>query len=61
MGQYGSPPISLHQAIKEVANWVKENNIEILNVAGNRETTSPGITAFTIDYIINLIKELEDE
>lgn len=34
---------NLPDFIADFQDWVKENNIEILNVAGNRESKSPGI------------------
>ena len=34
-----------------VSDWIFRNNIKILNVAGNRETTSPGIFVFTKHYL----------
>ena len=38
-----------------VAKWIKENNIEVLNVAGNRESTYPGIEAFVIKYLKEVV------
>jgi len=43
--------------ISEVVSWLKENNIETLNVAGNRESTAPGIEAFAKDYLKKVIGE----
>lgn len=35
----------------EVAEWIKNNKISVLNVAGNRESTNPGIEEFVIKYL----------
>lgn len=35
--------ISKKVSITEIANWISLNNIEVLNVAGPSENTSPGI------------------
>ena len=43
-----------------VVDWIVKNNIKILNVAGNRESTSPGIFIFARDYltkVLNLCKQ----
>ena len=43
---------------KKAADWIKNNNIKILNVAGNSEKTSPGIEFFAHKYLVSLFKEL---
>lgn len=43
---------------KKAADWIKSNNIKILNVAGNSEKTSPGIEFFAHKYLVSLFKEL---
>lgn len=45
--------------IEEVALWIKENNIKILNVAGNSEKTSPGIEKIAFDYLVKLFEDLK--
>jgi len=45
--------------IKEVIEWLENNNIETLNVAGNRETSAPGMTIFAINYLKDVILELK--
>ncbi len=42
-----------------VASWIKENEIEILNVAGNRESKNPGIHIATKNFIVELVAELK--
>lgn len=36
--------------------WIQDNNIQILNVAGNSEETSPGIAKFVIEYLTEVLK-----
>lgn len=45
--------------IIEVADWIEAKNISILNVAGNRESTAPGISEFTKQLIREVIEELK--
>lgn len=42
--------------IIDVVNWVNENNIETLNVAGNSEQTVPGSHAAATDYLTKLLR-----
>lgn len=41
-----------------VVDWIKDNNINILNVAGNSEQTCPGIGDFVYNYLIDLFNDL---
>lgn len=43
--------VTVPRHVDEVVNWIKENNIEILNVAGNSESKHPGIREFVKDYL----------
>ena len=36
-------PVIVNPSSMELVNWIKEKNIKILNVAGNRESKNPGI------------------
>ena len=57
--QYGKPflVLDIKQAMKagslkkEFTNWIKLSGIRILNVAGNRESSSPGIHAETKELL----------
>jgi hypothetical protein len=49
------------QTVQEVINWIKEYKIETLNVAGNRESTCPGIQAFVERFITEVIEGLKNE
>jgi hypothetical protein len=42
----------------EVASWIAENDIRVLNVAGNAEETSPGIQEFVVDYLADVFRVL---
>jgi len=44
----------------DVVAWIKANSIEVLNVAGNRESTCRGIGGFVTDYLLEVIKILND-
>ena len=44
---------------EEVVRWIEENNIEILNVAGNRESTFPGMAKFAQEYLSKVFMELQ--
>jgi len=46
---------------KEVVKWIKENNIKVLNIAGNSEKSSPGITSFVVNYLLIVFKLLGKE
>lgn len=63
--QYERPYIDVSisdpKPISEVVTWLRENNIETLNVAGNRESVSPGITAFAEEYLTNVLKKYLEE
>ena len=39
----------------ELVEWLDENDIRILNVAGNSEQNSPGIKEFVIDYLVEAL------
>jgi len=43
-----------------VCEWLKVNNIKILNVAGNTERTATGITKKAIEYLTKLFESLDD-
>ena len=38
--------------IEVFQKWILDNNIQVLNVAGNSESRAPGILDFVIDYLI---------
>ena len=52
-------PLINPKSASEIIGWIKENNIEVVNIAGNREHSNPGIYNHTKALLIeafNLIK-----
>ena len=47
---------SINPDIQQFIKWIKCNNIQILNVAGNRESTNPGIEQYVKEFLVNSIK-----
>ena len=52
-----SKPYIENPSPTRLRDWIKENNINILNVAGNRESTNPGIFLFTKNILLEALKE----
>lgn len=44
--------------INEIIDWVKTNNIRILNIAGPRESLSPGTYQATYNFLIALLPKI---
>lgn len=44
--------------VETVVKFIKDNNIQVLNVAGNRESKSPGIGEFVKDYMLRVLNEI---
>lgn len=42
----------------DLAEWITENNIAVLNVAGNSEKTAPGISEFVFAFLMSTFEEL---
>jgi hypothetical protein len=51
-----SKPYIENPTSEELKNWIIKNNIKILNIAGNREETNPGITKKVCDVIEGMFK-----
>ncbi len=45
---------------KEVAEWIIENKIKVLNVAGNSEKNAPGICEFVEEYLMVVFDILKE-
>lgn len=45
--------------IDAAVSWIKENNIQVLNVAGNSEDTSPGIESTAETILIKIFSQLK--
>jgi len=41
---------------KRFADWLASHPIPVLNVAGNRESRSPGIEEFVFDFLVSTLK-----
>ncbi len=72
--EQGKPyfPVRFHQPVAEnirdigyeVISWLIKENIDVLNVAGNRESVAPGIQNWTTRlflYVFHVLKEAEKE
>jgi hypothetical protein len=42
--------------VSVILRWICENNIKVLNIAGNSEKTTPGIERVVSDYLSGLFK-----
>jgi hypothetical protein len=49
--EFGKPRMTS----KEVADWILSNKIQTLNVAGNRESVSPKVQAFTELFLLDVV------
>lgn len=64
--QYGKPhldiliklPDNSSMTSDDVAQRLIELNVEVLNVAGNRESTCPGIEEFATSFLTDVIKKM---
>jgi hypothetical protein len=60
--QYDKPYIDINlngnymDKVKEFCSWLKCYSIKTLNVAGNSENTSPGITIKVVDFLMTSLK-----
>lgn len=43
-----------NKGVRKALDWLAENNVKTLNVAGPRETTEPGITLQSFKWLHNL-------
>lgn len=46
---------------REITNWLKENNVSTLNVAGTRESSSPGIYKEVYLFLKQFLQETMDK
>jgi hypothetical protein len=46
--------------VDEVAEWIEENEIAVLNVAGNAEKTSPDIENKVYEFCVQLFNKLKE-
>lgn len=52
-----NPHAANEDCIVLISNWIAENNIYTLNVAGNRESKNPGIFEFTRDVLLRALRD----
>jgi hypothetical protein len=51
--------IERHQTVpSQFIEWLHNNNIKILNVAGNRERKNPGISQATKNFLIDALRDV---
>ncbi len=48
-----------HQDANVIQEWVQDNNIDVLNIAGPRESNSPGIYQKTCEMLLNFFMHLQ--
>jgi len=51
-------PLIVNPTKQAFQTWLKWNNIQILNVAGNRESVNPGIGEKVKNFLVNAIEEI---
>jgi len=56
-----SPPSIILEAIVRLTYWLSWNEVGILNVAGNREETNPGIQDFTMAVVNGAVLKVNGE
>lgn len=53
--QYGKPALT-NPTAEQLRRWLDENQVKVLNVAGNRERTNPGIYKLTFNTLVEALK-----
>lgn len=48
-------PVIINPSRRKFLSWLEKNNIEILNVAGNRESQNPGIFEKTKKFLVKAL------
>ncbi len=48
-------------SFKDVADWIIDRNLKVLNVAGNSEKTYSGMTVFVIEYLTEVFDILKSK
>jgi hypothetical protein len=61
--KYNKPVIDVDienaRSTQEVVDWIKVNNIKVLNVAGNRGSVYPAIQGFVENYLVQVFEALK--
>jgi len=65
INQYNKPyiDVNVHNPPDHevVAQWIIDNKIEVLNVAGNRESKVKGIHEYTVNYLLTVFEILKEK
>jgi len=48
-------PVIVNPTKRKLLSWIKKNGIQVLNIAGNRESQNPGIFEKTKKFLINAL------
>ena len=48
--------VSDHNSNSLIYSWIRKNNIEVLNIAGPRESSSPGIYKLSLNFLEKVLK-----
>lgn len=60
--QYRKPYLDIQLGTttpEEVAQWIIDNNIRILNIAGNSESSAPGITNQAVEFLSQVFQVIQ--
>ncbi len=52
-----SPPIPPENELQRFRRWLERHDVQVLNVAGNRESQSPGIAEFTRLFLVAALRQ----
>lgn len=47
--------------VAEVVGWIKTNNIQVLNIAGNSEQTAPGIGEIVTSFLLSVFAAIHED
>lgn len=53
-------PVCINPSPAELAEWIATHHIRVLNVAGNRERTTPGIGLRVLDIMVSALEDPEE-
>jgi len=48
-------PVIINPTKRKLLSWIKKNGIQVLNIAGNRESQNPGIFEKTKNFLISAL------
>jgi hypothetical protein len=53
-------PFCTNPSSEQLCDWIRDNRISVLNVAGNREHTNPGIELVTLTTVVDAVNLLKN-